>query len=66
LARTRRGGDAAPVTSYHYRTIKNILRDGLDLTPFATTTTTTLEAPRFARPVSELLHRSKDKDHEHN
>jgi transposase len=52
--------------SYHYRTIKNILRDGLDLTPFATTTTTTLEAPRFARPVSELLHRSKDKDHEHN
>lgn len=52
--------------SYQYRTIKNILRDGLDLTPLATTTATPLEAPRFARPVSELLHRSKDKDHEHN
>ena len=52
--------------SYQYRTLKNILRDGLDLVPLATTTTTTLEAPRFARPVSELLHRSKDKDHGHN
>jgi transposase len=52
--------------SYQYRTIKNILRNGLDLTPIATTTTTTLETPRFARSVNELLHRSKDKDHEHN
>jgi len=52
--------------SYQYRTIKNILRDGLDLTPLATTTTTPLETPRFARSVSELLHRDKDTSHEHN
>ena len=53
--------------SYQYRTLKNILRDGLDLTPLATTTTrSTLEAPRFARSVGELLHRTKDKNHEHN
>lgn len=53
--------------SYQYRTIKNILRDGLDLVPVAQTTTAgALAAPRFARSVSELLHRIKDKDHEHN
>lgn len=53
--------------SYQYRTIKNILRDGLDLTPVAPSTTRdVLETPRFARSVSELLHRNKDKSHEHN
>ena len=52
--------------SYQYRTIKNILRDGLDLTPFVTTTIAKLEAPRFARTVSELLHRGEDKNDEHN
>lgn len=54
--------------SYQYRTIKNILRDGLDLVPVTQTTSNSgaLAAPRFARSVSELLHRTKDKDHEHN
>jgi transposase len=52
--------------SHKYGTIKNILRDGLDLTPLATSTSGALEAPRFARSVSELLHGKKDKNHEHN
>jgi hypothetical protein len=52
--------------SHQYRTIKNILRDGLDLVPLATPTSSALHAPRFARSVSELLHRTKDDDHEHN
>ncbi len=51
--------------SYQYRTIKNILRDGLDLMPLAMPTSGALEAPRFARSVSELLHR-EDKNREHN
>jgi hypothetical protein len=52
--------------SYQYRTIKNILRDGIDLTPLAVTPTTgALVAPRFARSVSELLHRNEVR-HEHN
>jgi hypothetical protein len=51
--------------SYQYRTIKNILRDGLDLTPLATPTSGALVAPRFARSVSELLHRN-EVNREHN
>lgn len=54
--------------SYQYRTIKNILRDGLDLVPVAHALPTSgaLAAPRFARSVSDLLHRIKDNDHGHN
>ncbi len=52
--------------SYQYRTIKNILRDGLDLTPLATPTCGALETPRFARSVSELLSSHEVKKHEHN
>jgi transposase len=52
--------------SYQYRTIKNILRDGLDLQPVAATpSTTTLVTPRFARPIDELLHRN-EVSREHN
>jgi hypothetical protein len=51
--------------SYQYRTIKNILRDGLDLKPIAKPTSAPLAAPRFARPIGELLHRT-EVSHEHN
>jgi transposase len=45
--------------SYQYKTIKNILRDGLDLKPLAKLTSAPLAAPRFARPIGELLHRTE-------
>lgn len=45
--------------SYQYKTIKNILRDGLDLKPVAKPTSVPLAAPRFARPIGELLHRTE-------
>jgi transposase len=52
--------------SYQYRTIKNILRDGLDLQPVAPTPPrAALVAPRFARPIGELFHR-REVNHEHN
>jgi transposase len=52
--------------SYQYRTIKNILRDGLDLQPVAPTPPSgVLAAPRFARPIGELFHRI-EVNHEHN
>jgi transposase len=51
---------------FQYRTIKNILRDGLDLVAVAPTPTHgALVAPRFARPIGELLHRTEVK-REHN
>jgi transposase len=52
--------------SHRYCTIKNILRDGLDLQPVAPTQPSgALPAPRFARPIGELLHRI-EVTHEHN
>lgn len=51
--------------SYQYRTIKNILRDGLDLKPLAKPTSAPLIAPRFARPIGDLFHRN-EVNHEHN
>lgn len=51
--------------SYQYKTIKNILRDGLDLKPLRRTTSAPLETPRFARPIGDLLHRT-EVNHEHN
>lgn len=45
--------------SYQYKTIKNILRDGLDLKPLTKPTSAPLAAPRFARPIGELLHRNQ-------
>ena len=55
--------------SYTYGVIKNILRQGLDLKPVTSTPTSgPLPAPRFARPIGELLHRTDtDEDsHDHN
>ena len=55
--------------SYTYGVIKNILRQGLDLQPVTTTPTSgPLPAPRFARPIGELLHPTDtDEDsHDHN
>ncbi len=54
--------------SYTYGVIKNILRQGLDLQPVTSTRTTSgaLPAPRFARPIGELLHRTDEDSHEHN
>ena len=53
--------------SYTYSVIKNILRQGLDLQPVASTPTSgPLPAPRFARPIGELLHRTPKDSHEHN
>jgi transposase len=54
--------------SYRYRTIKNILRDGLDLSPVAASPTPSsgaLAAPRFARAIGELVGRA-EVSHEHN
>jgi len=51
--------------SYQYRTIKNILRDGLDLKPLAKPTSAPLTTPRFARPIGDLFHRT-EATHEHN
>ena len=54
--------------SYRYGTIKNILRDGLDLSPVGATATTSsgaLTAPRFARTIHELVDRA-EVNHEHN
>jgi hypothetical protein len=45
--------------SYLYKTIKNILRDGLDLKPLAKPTSAPLAAPRFARPIGDLFHRTE-------
>ena len=56
---------AAHHGSYQYRTIKNILRDGLDLKPLVKPTCAPLAAPRFARPIGELLHRT-EVTREHN
>jgi hypothetical protein len=53
--------------SYTYSVIKNILRQGLDLQPVASTPTSgPLPAPRFARPIGELLHPATKDSHEHN
>jgi hypothetical protein len=53
--------------SYTYGVIKNILRQGLDLQPVAPTPTSgPLPAPRFARPIGELLHRTDEVAREHN
>lgn len=54
--------------SYRYGTIKNILRDGLDLSPViepSAPSSIPLAPPRFARSVSELVERTKV-NHEHN
>jgi len=51
--------------SYLYKTIKNILRDGLDLKPLAKPSSAPLAAPRFARPIGDLFHRTPV-THEHN
>jgi transposase len=54
--------------SYRYGTIKNILRDGLDLSPVVTTPSSssgTLAAPRFARTIDELVDRA-EVTHERN
>ena len=56
---------ASAHASYQYRTIKNILRDGLDLKPVAKPTSAPLPAPRFARDIGELFHRI-EVTHEHN
>ena len=45
--------------SYLYKTIKNILRDGLDLKPLVKPTSAPLESPRFARPIGDLFHRTQ-------
>jgi len=53
--------------SYTYGVIKNILRQGLDLQPVASTPTSgPLPTPRFARPIGELLHRTDEVPREHN
>jgi hypothetical protein len=52
--------------SYAYGTIKNILRDGLDLEPLVPTVpSTVLVAPRFARTIGELFPRT-EVTREHN
>lgn len=52
--------------SYTYGTIKNILRDGLDLEPLVPTVpSSVLVAPRFARTIGELFHRT-EVTREHN
>ena len=45
--------------SYQYKTIKNILRDGIDLKPLATPNSAPLATPRFARPIGDLFHRTE-------
>jgi hypothetical protein len=55
------------VGSYEYRVIKNIFRRGLDLQPVTSTPTSgPLPAPRFARPIGELLHHTDEDFDEHN
>jgi hypothetical protein len=49
-----------------YGAIKNILRQGLDLQPVASSSTTPLAQPRFARSVSELIHTKKENKNELN
>jgi transposase len=56
---------ASTYGSYQYRTIKNILRDGLDLKPVESPTCGPLGTPRFARPIEDLLHRN-EVTHGHN
>jgi transposase len=48
--------------SYSYAAVKTILRRGLDMQPLpiATAAAPTLAAPRFARSITELLHKQKD------
>jgi hypothetical protein len=49
--------------SHSYGAIKNMLRQGLDLQPLPTapqSTAAPTTAPRFARPITELLHKPKD------
>jgi transposase len=53
--------------SYEYGVIKNILRQGLDLQPVVSTPTSgPLLAPRFARPIGELLHHNDEDSDEHD
>lgn len=57
---------ASHYRSYKYGTIKNILRDGLDLVAvLPTQQSSVLVAPRFARTISELFHRN-EVTREHN
>jgi len=57
---------ASHYRSYQYRTIKNILRDGLDLVAVAPSQPrAALVAPRFARSIGELFHRT-EVTREHN
>jgi transposase len=49
--------------SHSYGAIKNMLRQGLDLQPLPTvpqSPTAPATAPRFARPITQLLHKPKD------
>lgn len=48
--------------SYSYGAIRNILRQGLDLQPLPTAVAAApaLPAPRFARSITELIHKEKD------
>jgi hypothetical protein len=53
--------------STSYGVIKNILRQGLDLAPLpAASTAPALTAPRFARPIGELLHKNQENHDELN
>lgn len=56
---------ASAYGSYQYRTIKNILRDGLDLKPLEKRTCAPVDTPRFARSIEDLFHRV-EVTHEHN
>jgi transposase len=57
---------AAHYRSYKYGTIKNILRDGLDLVAVPShPQSSVLVAPRFARTIDELFHRN-EVTREHN
>ena len=50
-----------------YGAIKNILRQGLDLQPLSSASTSApLTQPRFARDISELIHTKKEKKNEFN
>lgn len=53
--------------SRSYATIKNILRQGLDLAPLPASTPAapSLTSPRFARPIGELWHTKEASDELH-